>query len=141
MHYLRLTCPELAEADRQPIAAKITDELIDLFYNPRAPGTREDQRERTTVHFAPYGEKDFFIGEIPAHRDITAELSDWHFSTKRRKAVTRSLTPILAKLFGAEMDHVNTRFHSYHPTEFSVGGKLLSERVRPIGRLLKRLFG
>jgi hypothetical protein len=44
-------------------------------------------------------------------------------------------------MFGAALDSVNVRFHSYPPTDFAVGGQLLSARVPRVVRLAKRLLG
>jgi hypothetical protein len=44
-------------------------------------------------------------------------------------------------MFGAALDSVNVRFHSYPPTDFAVGGRLLSARVPRVVRLAKRLLG
>jgi hypothetical protein len=35
----------------------------------------------------------------------------------------------------------NVRFHSYPPTDFAVGGRLLSARLPRVARLAKRLLG
>jgi hypothetical protein len=62
MLYLRITCSELPASRRREIAQHLTDEINDLFYTPRAPVSREELRERTTVHFTPYSENEMFIG-------------------------------------------------------------------------------
>ncbi len=76
-------------------------------------------RERTTVHFAAYRENELFIGaRTPEERnaiDLTVELSDWS---------------MMASTSG---------FTLTHPTDFAVGGRLLSDIVPLIGRLMKRL--
>ena len=43
-------------------------------------------------------------------------------------------------LFG-DTDAVNVRFHSYPPTDFAVGGRLLSTRIPYPARWAKKLFG
>jgi hypothetical protein len=48
---------------------------------------------------------------------------------------------VLVRLFDAEPDAVNVRFHPYPPTDFAVGGVLLSRRVPRVARVMKRLFG
>jgi phenylpyruvate tautomerase PptA (4-oxalocrotonate tautomerase family) len=148
MPYLRITCPELPPERRRAIAARLTDAINDLFFNPRAPLTRDELRERTTVHFVPYADGDLFIGgRTPTERggaDITVELSDWSMPVRQQKKVARGLTPVLAELFAVPPDGVdglNLRFHSYPPTDFAVGGTLLSERVPWVGRMMKRVFG
>jgi phenylpyruvate tautomerase PptA (4-oxalocrotonate tautomerase family) len=61
-------------------------------------------------------------------------------NVKQQKKVAEGLTPVLGKLFGVkDLENVNIRFHSYPPTDFSVGGKLLSERVPRIGQVMKRM--
>jgi phenylpyruvate tautomerase PptA (4-oxalocrotonate tautomerase family) len=148
MPYLRITCPELSTQRRREVAERLTRTVIDLFFNPRAPITREDLRERTTVHFFPYSEGDIFIGgRTPQERrasDVTVELSDWSMSVRQQKRVARSLTPVLAELFEIppdKLEDVNIRFHPYPPTDFAVGGRLLSELIPAMGRLMKRLSG
>jgi len=77
------------------------------------------------------------------HADITIELSDWYMSVKQQRKVAEQMTPIVAKLFNiapADSDNINFRFHSYPPTDFAVGSKLLSDIVPYIGRLAKRIF-
>ena len=62
-------------------------------------------------------------------------------SVKQQRKVAAELTPHLMALFDvpeAEVDSVNIRFHSYPPTDFAVGGELLSDRVPWIGRVMKR---
>jgi phenylpyruvate tautomerase PptA (4-oxalocrotonate tautomerase family) len=148
MPYLRITCPELDAERRQSIAAQLTEATNNLLFDPRGRLTRQQLRERTTVHFVPYGAGELFIaGHTPEDRgsvDITLELSDWGMSARQRQRLARGLTPILAELFGvprANWDGINIRFHPYHPSEFAVGGRLLSELVPPIGRLMRRLAG
>lgn len=51
---------------------------------------------------------------------------------------------MLAKLFdipSAKAENINIRFHSYPPSDFAVGGRLLVDAVPRIGRLFKRLTG
>jgi hypothetical protein len=126
----------------------LTETINELFYQPRGRTTREELRERTTVHFIPYGNRELFIGgRTPAERgrvDITVEISDWGMSVRQQKKVARLLTPVLAELFDVspeDRDGINLRFHSYPPTDFAVGGRLLSEIVPLIGQLMKRTFG
>lgn len=148
MPYLRLTCPELEAQRRQAIATRLTDAINDLLFNPRGRPTREELRERTTVHFTPYAAGELFIGgRTPAERgasDITLELSDWGMSARRRRRLAWALTPVLAEVFGvprAAWDNVNIRFHAYPPSEFAVGGRLLSDLVPLVGRVMRRLAG
>lgn len=146
MPYLRLTCPEVSPERRRIIALRLTEELGDLFFSPRGGPTREELRERTSIHFQPYGEADVFIGgQTPQERrkpDLTAELSDWNMGVKTQRRVAAQLTPVLAELFGVgpqELDNVNIRFHSYPPRDFAVGGRLIADLVPRIGQLMKRL--
>jgi len=146
--YLRITCPELSLERRQQVAVRLTQALNDLLFDPRSRLTREELRERTTVHFVPYAPGELFIGggtpEARGSLDVTMELSDWGMSARQRRRLARGLTPLLAELFAvprAGWDGINIRFHSYHPSEFAVGGRLLSELVPPIGRLMRRLAG
>ncbi len=148
MPYLRITCPELDLEGRRTIAIRLTDAINDLFFNPRSRLTREDLRERTTIHFVPYAEGEFFIGgRSPLERgkiDVTIELSDWSMRVRRQREVARILTPVLAELFAVppeEQDGINIRFDPYPPTDFAVGGRLLSDLIPFMGRLGKRLFG
>ncbi len=145
MPYLRITCPEMEAAARRTIAAQLTTRIVELFFNPCARLTREELRERTTVHFAQYGLDEMFIGGVPQEHlaaDVTVELSDWSMSVRMQRRVAREIAPLLAEMFGVtapDLDNVNIRFHSYPPTDFAVGGRLLSDVVPWIGRTLKRL--
>jgi phenylpyruvate tautomerase PptA (4-oxalocrotonate tautomerase family) len=143
MPYLRLTCPPVETAVRREIAGALTEALVALFTPPRGPDAAEI-RTHTTVHFTPYGPDELFIGAAAPdlkHPDVTAELSDWSMSTRQQRRVAAQLTPLLARLFATEPDAVNLRFHSYPPTDFAVGGKLLSQRVPRAIRMIKRLLG
>jgi hypothetical protein len=76
--------------------------------------------------------------------DLTLEVSDWHMSVRQQARVAAVLTPVLAELFEVpetQRDGINLRFHSYPPTDFSVGGVLLSGRVPWIAQVMKRLLG
>jgi phenylpyruvate tautomerase PptA (4-oxalocrotonate tautomerase family) len=129
--YLRLTCPPVQAAVRREIAAALTDALVALFTPPRGPDAAEI-RAHTTIHFTPYRPDELFIGAAapdPTQPDVTAELSDWSMSTRQQRRVATQLTPLLTRLFETGPDAVNLRFHSYPPTDFAVGGKLLSQRV------------
>ncbi|MBV8844832.1 MAG: hypothetical protein JO307_18655 [Bryobacterales bacterium] len=131
---------------RRPIAEQLTAAVNDLFFDPRARVTREELRERTTVHFAAYRENELFIGaRTPVERnavDVTVEISDWSMSVKQQRRIAQDLTPLLARLFDvppAGLDGINIRFHPYPPTDFAVGGRLLSDIVPLVGRIMKRL--
>ncbi len=146
MPYLRITCPDIPCQRRRAIAEQLTAAVNDLFFNPRARLTREELRERTTVHFVAYRENELFIGaRTPEERnaiDLTVELSDWSMSVKQQRRIAQRLTPLLAELFNippTRLDGVNIRFHPYPPTDFAVGGRLLSDIVPLIGRMMKRL--
>lgn len=147
MPYLRLTCPEVPPERRPAIAARLTQEVNDLFFNPRGGPTRGELREHTTVHFLPYGDSDVYIGgRTPRERgaaDLTLELSDWNMNVRTQRRVAARLTPVLAELFGisGDLGGVNIRFHSYPPTDFAVGGKLIADLVPRIGQVMKRLGG
>jgi phenylpyruvate tautomerase PptA (4-oxalocrotonate tautomerase family) len=148
MPYLRITCPPLDEQQRRQVAEALTAAIDDLFYNPRARLSREELRERTTIHFFPYSEGDLFIGgRTPSQRgspDITIELSDGSMSVRQQRRVAAELTPRVAKLFHVPDDRrdvVNIRFHPYPPTDFAVGGKLLCDIIPRIGQVMKRVFG
>lgn len=148
MPYLRITCPELAAARRVEAARRLTGTIVELFFDPRARLTREELRERTTVHFIPYRNDELFVGgRTPEERgtvDLTVELSDWSMSVRQQRRIAHALTPVLAAVFDvppAGIDGINIRFHSYPPTDFAVGGRLLSDLVPRIGRLMKRLGG
>jgi len=148
MPYLRITCPELSDDRRRGIAGRLTDAVNDLLFEPRGRLMRDELRERTTVHFAPYAPGELFIGartpEARGARDITLELSDWNMSARQRRRLARGLTPVLAEVFdvpASGWDGINIRFHPYRPSEFAVGGRLLSDLVPPIGQLLRRLAG
>jgi phenylpyruvate tautomerase PptA (4-oxalocrotonate tautomerase family) len=146
MPYLRITSPELPLERRRVVAECLTGEVCDLFFDPRAPVTREQLRERTTVHFTPYRDGELFIaGRTPDERgasDVTVELSDWSMSARQQRRVADRLTRMLAELFGfgpSQTDDINIRFHPYPPKDFAVGGQLLSDRIPLIGRVMKRL--
>ncbi len=148
MPYLRVTAPQLDAERRQAIATRLTEAVNDLLFDARGRLTREELRERTTVHFAPYAPDELFIGgrtpETRCTMDITLELSDWGMSARQRRRLARGLTPVLAEVFGvpqAGWDGINIRFHPYHASEFAVGGRLLSDLVPPIGQLMRRLAG
>ena len=141
---MRITSPELPDADRRVIAARLTDAVIDLWYQRRAPVTRDELRERTTVHFTPYAADELFIGGRSTNErgatDVSVELSDWSMSVRHQRRAARTLTPLLCELFRATPSDVNLRFHSYPPTDFAVAGMLLSQRIPWIGRVMKSLF-
>ena len=148
MPYLRITSPILPSAEMAQVAARLTQATNDLFFDPRGRITREELRERTTVHFVPYAPDELYIGaRTPAARravDITVELSDWGMSRRQRRRIARQLTPVLAEVFGVPRegwDGINIRFHSYHPSEFAVGGRLLSDLVPAIGQIMRRFAG
>ena len=63
--------------------------------------------------------------------DVTVEYSDWSLSRRRQRRIARALTQTVAGLFGMQdqLDGVNIRFHLYPPSDFAVGGLLLSERI------------
>jgi phenylpyruvate tautomerase PptA (4-oxalocrotonate tautomerase family) len=145
--YLRITCPTLPPEQRRAIAQRLTAAVVDLFFSPSAPLTREDLRERTTVHFTVYGEDELFIGgRTPRERnalDVTVELSDWNMTVRHQRRIARQLTPVLAECFAvppAGSQGINIRFHPYTPRDFAVGGRLLSDRIPLMGRVMKRLF-
>ncbi len=148
MPYLRITCPNLSIERHHAIAARLTEAINDLFYNPRGRLTRTELRERTTIHFIPYGDAYLFVGgRTPVERgaiDLTVELSDWGMSVRQQRRVAAALTPLLAELFGIsqfQKEGINIRFHPYPPTDFAVGGRLLADLVPRIGQLLRRLAG
>jgi phenylpyruvate tautomerase PptA (4-oxalocrotonate tautomerase family) len=62
MPYLRISCPTLETDKYAAIALTLTNAINDLFYHPKARLTREELREKTTVHFVPYREGEFYIG-------------------------------------------------------------------------------
>jgi phenylpyruvate tautomerase PptA (4-oxalocrotonate tautomerase family) len=143
MPYLRVTSPPLESARRAATAAELTEAVVELFTPPRGPGAA-DIRRRTTVHFASYGDDELFIGGRAAtseQPDVTVEVSDWSMSTRRQRLVAARLTPLLVRLFGAEPEAVNLRFHPYPPTDFAVGGVLLADRVPRVARWIKRVLG
>lgn len=144
MPYLRITAPRLPAGRRRAVAGELTDAVVRLFTPPRGPSA-DEVRQRTTVHFTEYAEDELFVGgRTPAERgvlDVTVELSDWSMGSRTQRRVAAELTPVLARLYGAAPDDVNVRFHSYPPSDFSVGGRLLQDRVPRIARLAKRAFG
>jgi len=96
------------------------------------------------VHFTSYNPDEVFVGgraASPNRPDVTAEISDWSISRRQQARVAARLTPVLSSLFDAESDAVNVRFHSYPPSDFAVGGTLLSSRVPRAARLAKKLLG
>ena len=148
MPYLRITCTELPAEQKREIAAQLTQKINELFFNPRGGPSQEELRERTTVHFTSYSDADLFIGGRTQKErgtpDVTVELSDWSMSVKQQRKIAKTLTPRLAELFSVaaeDSDAINIRFHSYPPSDFAVGGELLSDKVPFIGRTLKKLAG
>ena len=144
MPYLRVTCPTIDPDRRGEVARALTDAVVELFTPRRGPVTATDIRARTTVHFVSYQENELFIGGTAAgweQPDITVEVSDWSMSTRHQARVAARLTPLLVTLFGTDPGAVNLRFHSYPPSDFAVGGILLSARVPRIARAAKRLGG
>jgi hypothetical protein len=124
----------------------LTTAIVDLFFSPHSPLSREELRERTTVPFTSYGEDELFVGaRTPRERnaiDLTVELSDWSMSVKQQHRIAQRLTPVLAECFGIPstgIEGINIRFHPYPPTDFAVGGRLLSDLSPFIARLMKRL--
>ena len=143
MPYLKITCPELPP-EYKAIAETLTKEVIDLFYTSKARLSRDELREHTTIHFTPYQNAQLFIGgRTSAQRgiaDITVELWDWNLSVTMQRRVAKVLTSVLSSLFHqSDRDAINIHFHSYAPTDFAVGGMLLSDRIPLMGRLAKRL--
>ncbi len=146
MPYMKLTSAEISVGRREEIARELTDAVVRLMKPPGGRGpTPEQLRDRCTVHFTPYDPTSMAIGgklmRDRAEQDVTMEFSDWGMTPRLQRRLTRELTPLLARLFGMEshLDHVNIRFYPYPPTDFAVGGRLLSELVPAIGRLMKRL--
>ena len=144
--YLHVTCPDIPPQRRREIAEQLTTALNDLFFDPRSRLTREELRERTTVHFVSYGDDELFIGaRTPEERnaiDLTVELSDWSMSVRQQRRIAQHLTPLLARLFEvppAGLDGINIRYHRYPATDFAVGGRLLSDIIPLIGRVMKRI--
>lgn len=94
MPYLRITCPDVSEERRRLIADRLTVAINDLFFNPHAKLTRDDLRERTTIHFAPYTQGYLFIGgRTPSERgiqDVTIELSDRNMTVRHQQKVYHS---------------------------------------------------
>ncbi len=145
MPYLKVTCPRIDAQKREEIAREITAEVVRL--NPSRFVPPEQMRERCTVHFTPYEPDRMAIGGVLMrdrhHADVTVEYSDWSLSRRKQKRIAKRLTSVVAEIFKMhdQLDSINIRFHPYPPSDFSVGGLLLSERVPWIGRLMKRLSG
>lgn len=103
MPYLRSTCPNLPWQRRRAIAEQLTGAVVELFFHPRARLSRQEVRERTTVHFAAYRENELFIGaRTPEERnaiDLTVELSDWSMTVRQQRRIAQRLTPLVAELF------------------------------------------
>ena len=125
MPYLRITCPDIPPQRRREIAEQLITAVNGLFFDPRSRMTREELRERTTVHFVPYRDGELFIaGLTPEERkaiDSTVELPDWRMSVRQQRRIGQHLTPLLARLFEippAGMDGINMRYHPYPPTDF-----------------------
>jgi hypothetical protein len=63
-------------------------------------------------------------------------------SVKQQRRIAQRLTPVLTESFDIPptgIEGINIRFHPYPPTDFAVGGRLLSDLIPFIGRLMKRL--
>ena len=59
---------------------------------------------------------------------------------KQQRRVAKHRMPLPAELFdvpAAGLDGINIRLHPYPPTRFAVGGRLLSDTVPLIGRLMR----
>lgn len=145
---MKLTTPEVSLERRQIIAHELTETVVRAMTPKNERGlTASELRERCTVHFTPYEPTTMAIGgKLMSDRgdgDVTMEFSDWGMGPRLQRRLARELTPVLTKLFGMEAapDHVNIRFHPYPPTDFAVGGKLLSELIPAIGRVMKRVAG
>jgi len=141
--YLRVTCPALPASRRREVAETLTEATVELF-TPRRGPRAADIRARTTVQFVVYGDDELFVGGQAAtadSADVTVELSDWSMPVRQQARVAATITPLLARLFEAAPDAVNLRFHSYPPTDFAVGGVLLSRRIPRVARVAKRLVG
>jgi phenylpyruvate tautomerase PptA (4-oxalocrotonate tautomerase family) len=145
MPYMKLSCPDVSSIKRQEIAATLTNAVVQL--NATRSVSANDLRERCTVHFTPYAPDGLAIGgRLMRDRpepDVTMEYSDWSISMRRRRRLAAALTPLLAQFFGLsnQLDHVNIRFHPYRPSDFAVGGTLLSDLIPRIGQWAKRMSG
>lgn len=91
---------------------------------------------------------DLFIGARTPDQRGTADVTVATFrlvDVRAAPAQDRTGThTVLAKLFdipSAKAENINIRFHSYPPSDFAVGGRLLVDAVPRIGRLFKRLTG
>ncbi len=114
MPYLKITCSVLEKHNFKAIAERLTAEINDLFFTSKAHLTREQLRERTTIHFVPYHDNEMFIaGQTPVERnkpDVTTELSDWSMSVRQQKKIAKRLTTVLAELFNVpilKIDSIN----------------------------------
>lgn len=146
MPYMKLTTAVISVERRQEIASELTEQVVRLMTPKNGRGPKpEELREHCTVHCTPYEPTSMTIGgklmRDRAEQDVTLEFSDWGLGPRLQRRLARELTPVLAKLFGieAQLDHVNIRFHPYPPSDFAVGGRLLSDLIPAIGRLMKRL--
>lgn len=133
MPYLRITCPEMPAQRRRAIAEQLTEAVNDLFYSPRARLTREELRERTTVHFTAYRENELFIGaRTPEERndvDLTVELSDWNMSVKQQRRIAQHLTPLL----GTFRDPAEWAGRDQHPISSLCTHRFRGGRPSPFG--------
>ena len=118
MPYLRITSQQLPSAQRHQVAGRLTAAFNDLLFDPRSRLTRDELRERTTIHFTPYAPDELFVGgrttEERLSPDITLELSDWDMSRRQRRRLAHAPTSELADLFPVprgSWDNINIRFH------------------------------
>jgi hypothetical protein len=144
--YLRVTCAQVSRDRRRAIAERLTEEIVDLFLSPNGRITREQLRE-------PRQYTSQAMGDAPLLLHGHTPIGKFHGQIDRISVGGRSAsddefvfivhqTPILAKLYEIPPDRlegINLRFHPYPPTDFAVGGRLLSDLVPLIGRWMKAL--
>ena len=146
MPYMKLSTPDVTPQDRERIARELTEAMVHVMTRRYGRGfTPGELRERCTVHFTPYEPATMAVGgRLMQNRDeqnVTMEFSDCGMTTRLQARLARELTPLLGQLFcmDAHLERVRIRFHPYPPTDFAVGGRLLSAVAPRLGQLMQHL--
>lgn len=128
MPYLRFFSSELPIETRRMLARELTAGVARALHLP--PGSDGD----TFVYFVPFHPEDISVGGIlvadgaPAFYHL--EIIDRTISLDRRVALSRELTPLLARLLGlepAEWNRIHLIFRSHDAHGVSIGGRFYDE--------------
>lgn len=131
MPHLKLTAPPLSVEQKRRIARELTEatgRALDL------PG---HELAWTTVRFAPLALEDLAVGGTLACDTLDPayelEFAEPGLSREQKILVVRTLTPLLARLFGIgpeKFHKIAIRFTTYELADQAVGGRFVSERER-----------